>query len=664
MPDALHPPEVGSAPPSQVPSAGAPGTPGLTAIIVAVVVVAALYFGREVLIPVTLAMMLSFLLSPLVNLLRRVWLGRILSVILAVLLALGVMVAVGSAIGTQVAQLAQDLPEYQSTIETKIGNLRAATVNRLSNTIGRLGHQLDGSTAGEPAASPSPAAGAEPQAPAQKPVPVVVTQPTSSALQIGEKLLSPLLSPVATAGIILVVTIFTLLQKEDLRDRGIRLFGSSDLQRTTVAMDDAGRRLSRYFLTQLGINTSFGVIVAIGLYFIGVPNPVLWGILGVLLRFIPYIGSWIAAALPIILAAAVEPGWSMAIWTAVLYVVTELTMGQAVEPLVYGHSTGLSPLAVIIAAIFWTWIWGPIGLIISTPLTLCLVILGRYVENLEFLDVLLGDRPALTPVESFYQRMLAGDPDEAEDQAERYLAERPLSSYYDEVALKALQLAANDIVRGTLAPSKVERLKEAVKELVRDLGKYEDASPTDAAEKTIAGPTADQQALPKEPPPAGEASDRSRLAPEWGGEAPVLCIAGRGPLDEAASSMLAQLLGKHGLGARVAPYEMVSRANIGSLDVRGVAMVCISYLDISGHPAHLRYLLRRLRERLPNAALLVGLWPMEDPILQDRDLRRAVGADYYVTTLHDAAEACLAAAHQAPRPKPRLVTAVEESRSA
>jgi predicted PurR-regulated permease PerM len=577
-----------------------------------------------------------------------VWLGRILSVVLAVMLALGAIVGLGTGIGTQVAQLSNDIPQYQDAVEKKIANLREATIGRVSDSIKALGHQFGGAGAGRPVAPAPPPASAEAQTPGQKPVPVVVTQPTSSALQIGEKVLSPILSPVATFGIILVVTIFTLLQKEDLRDRAIRLFGSSDLQRTTMAMDDAGRRLSRYFLTQLGINTSFGVIVGVGLYFIGVPNPALWGILGTLLRFIPYIGSWIAAALPIVLAAAVEPGWSMVIWTAVLYAVTELVMGQLVEPLIYGHSTGLSPLAVIIAAIFWTWIWGPIGLIISTPLTLCLVLLGRYVPPLEFLDVLFGDRPALTPVESFYQRMLAADPDEAEEQAERYLADRPLSSYYDEVALKGLQLAASDVARGTLGPAKLEHLKELVTELVRDLDKYDDGDPAGAEENTtVAGPTADQKTLPKEPPPAGEMFDKSRLAPEWRGEAPVLCIAGRGPLDEAASSMLAQLLGKHGLGAWVVPNDAVTRTKIETLDLPEVAMVCISYIDISGNPAHLRYLLRRLRARLPRAALLVGLWPAQDPILKDRDLGRTVGADYYVSTLHDAVEACLGAARQA-----------------
>ncbi|MGH7100259.1 MAG: AI-2E family transporter, partial [Stellaceae bacterium] len=369
--------------PSPVAPAGTPGISGMLGVLVAAVVVAALYFGREVLLPITLAVLLSFLLSPLVELLRRAWLGRVPSVILAVLLALGVILGLGSAIGTQVAQLAQDVPRYQSTIETKITHLREATIDRFSAKIASLGHELSGPPAPAAASATAARPSAQAQGLTQKPVPVTVVRPAPSALEIGEKVVSPLLNPLATAGIILVVTIFVLLQKEDLRDRAIRLFGARDLQRTTVAMNDAGRRLSRYFLTQLGLNASFGVIVGLGLYFIGVPNPVLWGVLGALLRFIPYIGSWIAAALPIVLAAAVEPGWSMVIWTTALYVGSELTIGQFIEPLVYGHSTGLSPVAVIIAAIFWTWLWGPIGLIISTPLTLCLVLLGRYIERLE-----------------------------------------------------------------------------------------------------------------------------------------------------------------------------------------------------------------------------------------------------------------------------------------
>jgi len=660
MPSPLRSAELEAASSSQIASKGTRGLRAPVGIEVAAIVVAALYFAREVLIPVTLAMLLSFVLSPLVELLRRVWLGRILSVVLAVVLALGLILAFGSAIGTQVAQLSGNLPQYQTTIETKITRLRNATIDRFSEKLGSFGHQLSGSEPRSEAAAPA-TTGVPAQGQQQEPVPVVVTQPAPSVLDIGRSVLEPMLYPLVTAGIILVVTIFALLQKEDLRDRAIRLFGSGDLHRTTVAMDEAGRRLSRYFLTQLGLNASFGVIVGVGLYFIGVPNPLLWGILGALLRFVPYVGSWIAAALPIVLAAAVEPGWSMAIWTAVLYVVTELIMGQVVEPLVYGHSTGLSPVAVIIAAIFWTWIWGPIGLIISTPLTLCLVVLGRHIEGLESFDVLLGDRPALTPTESLYQRMLAGDPDEAEEQAERYLADQPLSSYYDEVVLEALRLAANDILRGTLEAPRLERFIASMDELIHDLDERTDfPSETAEAEETEVEATADRQTSPNALA-AGEEVGGDQLAPEWQTETPVLCIAGHGALDELAARMLAQLLGKHGLKARIVPHEAVSRTRIAALDVAGIAMMCISFINVGGSTARLRYLLRRLRGRQPTVRLLLGLWPAQDTEVVDGDLRRALGADFYVTSLREAVRTCLAEAYQAPRPQTRLVTAAQEA---
>ena len=249
----------------------------------------------------------------------------------------------------------------------------------------------------------------------------------------------------------------------------IRLFGSADLHRTTIALDDAARRLSKYFVTQLSINAAFATIISIGLFFIGVPNFLLWGIFSGLLRFVPYVGAFISAALPIALAAAVDPGWSMALWTAALYVVAELLVSQALEPFLYGHSTGLSPFAVVVSAIFWSWLWGPIGLILSTPMTLCLVVLGRHVERFEFLDILLGDRAALTPVESFYQRILAGDVDEAQDYAEGFLKEKSLSAYYDEVAIKGMQMATDDAERGVLREKQLQRVRNTIKALISEL---------------------------------------------------------------------------------------------------------------------------------------------------------------------------------------------------
>jgi hypothetical protein len=332
-----------------------------------------------------------------------------------------------------------------------------------------------------------------------------------------------------------------------------------------------------------------------------------------------------------------------------LFLVTEPIMGQFVEPQVYGHSTGLSPLAVVVAAIFWTWLWGAIGLILSTPLTLCLVVLGRHVERLEFLDVLLGDRPALTPIESFYQRMLADDPDEALEHAERLLEERSLSSYYDEVALKGLQLAADDAGRGVVGPHQLARIEESITELIKDLSDYEDVDPApkkhraEPLEDEDVGPTEDR-AVPSHPAPTTLLPETADLPAAWQSEAAVLCVAGRGPLDRPASEMLAQLLRKHQLGAKVIPHEAVSRVNIAALDISDVAMICISYLEITGAPAHLRYLVQRLRQRVPGKPMLIGLWPANDAILIDDSLRARVGADYYVCTLRDAVRTCLEAA--------------------
>ena len=443
-----------------------------------------------------------------------------------------------------------------------------------------------------------------------------------------------------------MVVIFLLLQREDLRDRMIRLFGSSDLHRTTAAMDDAAGRLSSYFLTQLGINAAFGVIVGLALWAIGLPSPVLWGVNAALLRFVPYIGAVIAALLPVALAAAVSPGWTMAIEAAALFVVVEMVMGQVVEPLLYGHSTGLSPFAVIVSALFWAWMWGPIGLILSTPFTVLLVVLGRHVEHLEFLDVLLGDRPALTPVENFYQRILASDPDEAHDAAEKLLKDRPLIAYYDEVALKGLQLAANDAERGVIGAEQLDGIQASVQDLIGDLASHQDRMPDAREPKGNADvPTIAEQNLPM-PRHVPDILTEEQVRPAWRHPGAVLCIAGRGPLDAAAAGILAQLLEKHGVTARTVGFEDVSRRGIATLDLSGVAMVCVAYLQVKGSPSHLRYLLQRLRERLPRQKLLVGLWPENDAALSDRETQDMLGADLYVTTLLQAVEHCIAEARE------------------
>ena len=399
-------------------------------------------------------------------------------------------------------------------------------------------------------------------------------------------------------------------------------------------MDDAARRLSRYFLVQLGINACFGVVVAIGLYFIGLPSPLLWGTIAALMRFVPYIGSYIAAGAPILLAAAVEPGWSKALWVGALFLVTEPIIGQLVEPMLYGRSTGLSPLSVVISAIFWGWLWGPVGLIISTPFTLCFVVLGRHVEQFEFLNVLLGDRPALTKIESFYQRALAGDLDEVQEQAERLLKEISLASYYDEVVMPGLELAARDLARGVLTRAQMERIKDTVIALITELEDYQD--------KTVDAEISPQDEA-KELPALERLDDAQTRPADGQGKALVRCIAGRTALDEPPAAMLAQLLRKEGFAAEVAVQDTVSRKGIDRFERDKVATICVCYVDLSGSTSAMRFLIRRLRQRLPNTQLLIAVWPKDHPMLSDKRLKQSLGEVEYELSLRAAAKFCIAA---------------------
>ncbi len=379
---------------------------------------------------------------------------------------------------------------------------------------------------------------------------------------------------------------------------------------------------------QSAINASVGVLVGTGLWVIGVPNPALWGILTMLLRFVPYIGSIIAAAFPAALAVAVDPGWATMFWVAGLFLAVELVTGYVIEPWLYGHSTGLSGVAVLVAAAFWTLLWGPVGLLLSTPLTMCLVVLGRHVEHLRFLEVLLGDQPPLAPEESFYQHMLADDPDEAAHLAEAFLKDKPLSAYYDEVAIRGLALAQLDVNRGALDHARRVRIKEAVDWVIDDLSDH-----TDAPAQTVEEGATGLAALP----PA--------LAPDWRGTS-VLCIAGRGSLDQAAAAMLSQLLARRGIGARVVPSAAVSVADLPRLDVAGVQMAYLSYLE-PGSFANARYLVRRLRRRLPQAMIVGAFWTLAAEEIEARDALAATHADRVVTSLRQAVEQFVEAEREA-----------------
>jgi predicted PurR-regulated permease PerM len=632
--------------------ASAPALNGNT-VVIAVGVVAALYFGRDVFIPIAGAILLSFVLASPVRLLQRWGVGRGTSVALVVALAFAAILAVGTLLVSQLTHLASDLPRYQWTIRDKITAFKDTAGGH--GPVGRVADMLQDLTDEmklPPRPKPGEAAGAVQPAPQERPVKVEVIDAAKSPIETARNLLAPLVHPLATLTLVAIFVVFILLQRADLRNRLIRLAGSRDLQRTTAAMNEAAVRLSRFFLTQVTLNACFGLVVGLGLWAIGVPSPILWGIMAAISRFIPYVGVAIAAGLPLLLAAAVDPGWSMLLMTAAFFIVMEFAVGQVVEPLLYGRSTGLSPVAVILSVTFWTWLWGGVGLLIATPLTVCLVVLGRHVEQVQFLEVMLGDRPPLTEAEIFYQRMLAGDVSEGFEQAETFLKNHALSAYYDEVALKGLALAQLDAGRSVLDGERLARVEETACALVEELSDYEDIVPASDPRHPDG-----QKAEPKRADGDAhldetleEADERTEtlaalaeeeIAPEWRAPGAVLCIAGRNQLDRAGAQMLAQLLGKHGLGAQVPGTEIDAGSGPASLDPSGVRLVCASFLDTTA-PVHVRFATRRLRRRFPDAAIVVGAWGLAPEAAEE--LCTAARSDACVTRLAEALRWCLEAA--------------------
>ncbi len=592
--------------------------------VIGAIIAGTIYFARPVLIPLALAILLAFALAPIVSALRRLHVGRVSSVLLTTLFAITVIGVLILFIGSQLAHLAADLPRYQHTISEKIGALEQSTksngaFDRASTLLQNLNKEI---IVAPPETAPSVRGVVRAFAPRQRevsPVPVVIRPQNATPLQIIENIVRPLLDPLATAGIAIIFVIFILLQKEDLRDRFIWMAGAGDLQRTTTALDDGAERLSRYLLTQTAVNTAFGALIGTGLWLIGVPQPWLWGLVAGIFRFVPYVGVPLAALTPLVLSLAVGDGWSMMLWTAALYVILEPISGQVVEPFLYGRSAGLSPIAIVVAATFWTWAWGPIGLLLSTPLTLCLAVLGRHVERLRFLDVLLGNRPPLAHEESVYLRILSGDPDDAARLAEIYLKDHTLCDYCD-VALKALVLAQGDIERGALDDDRSTDFKVMIEGLIQNLADHEQIA-------TVADATTEKACRSE------KIYTSATLPPAWR-DRPVLCVAGRGPLDEAATLLLVHLLERRGIGARTISASEASAANIQELDGSGVRLICLSHLE-STSGAHAHYLLRRLRRRIPEAQAIAGLWGLSDDNSRFLDALGATEAEV-VTTFQDA----------------------------
>jgi predicted PurR-regulated permease PerM len=603
----------------------------LTVILVVGGIVAALYFGREVLVPIALALLLSFVLAPLVRRLQYWRFPRIVAVSIVAIFAFATIFGLGAFMVSQVSQLANDLPRYESNLTDKIQSLQgvasAGPLERASDVLKDLKREIE---------KPGNVSPAEPslggQAQPSRPIPVEVRQPDPGALQVLAALIEPLIHPLTTTGIVVIFVIFILLQQNDLRNRLVRLAGAKDLHRTTAALDDAGQRLSRLFLTQLALNAAFGLVIGAALWLIGVPSAPLWGMLAMIMRFVPYIGAFISAIFPLVLAAAVGHGWTMVLLTATLFLVAETVVGQAIEPLIYGHSTGLSPVAVITAATFWTWLWGPIGLILATPLTMCLVVLGRHVDQLKFLDVMFGDEPPLTPAELIYQRMLARDPVEAADQARLFLKERPLSAYYDEILLEGLRLAQADVQRGSLDEDQMRRIRDAVAELVDDLATHTDVEERETAPGDENSPLAQLE--------KAEAKVEEQELPErWRSGKPVLRIPGPSLLDEALAAIVTHLVQQRGVGARAEQADALSMSRVLSWDTEGVELICLCYLE-AVTPAQIRYAIRRIRRRILKVSIIVA--SLGRPMSVPDDGASTAGAEFVQDSLRATVEKILA----------------------
>lgn len=591
--------------PIPVPKAAPPASTQTTLLVIALVV-ATLYLGSDILVPIALAVLLTFVLAPIVSRLERLRLGRVPSVLAVVVLVFAGIAGFGTVVGGQIADLANNLPSYQQNIHAKLASLRSSAasagsggvVQQATEAFRDLKQGLEQVTGDTPPAATSPANALPAPGAAREPVPVRIEQNGSDALTIISDVLGPAMAPVATAGMVLVFTIFMLLQREDLRDRLIRLAGSGDLSRTTEAMNDAGERVSRYLLMQCVVNVTYGLPIGIGLWLLGVPNPLLWGLLATVLRFIPFLGPAIAATFPILLSFAVDAGWTLPLLCIALFVAVELFSNNVVEPWLYGSATGLSSLAIIVAAVFWTTLWGPVGLLLATPLTVCLVVLGRHVPQLHFLEVMLGDRPVLPDEAKLYQRLLARDPIEAMEIAEERMSKGGLTETGHGLLLPTLSLAEQDRQRNRLTPEGRQAVAEGMTTLVDELA---ETMPPAAAEAPL-----------------------------------ILCIGARNDLDEAAAGLLAHTLRPRGLRADVIACETVSVRAIGALAPTGVSAVALSYLDPSAL-SHARRLVRRMRLHFgPNVPILLCLWSAHPEAEAPEHATSQTAADRVATSLASA----------------------------
>ena len=586
---------------------------GIWALLLTAFVVAALYFGRSVFVPIALATLITFLLSRLVTRLER-WIGRIAAVLVTVIAMFTIFAAASWVVGRQVIDLADKLPDYQANIATKLRSLRlpaAGPLARFSSSVHALQNEL---VAPSPAPSTERAPGGDSitkKAPSMAtPIPVKVIEGRSVIPQLMQETLSAILSPLGTAALVLLLVIFMLLKREDIRGRLIRLVGQGRISTTTRAMEDAGRRVSRYLITQFLVNTCYGTCVAGGLRLIGVPNAALWGLLAGVLRFIPYVGPWAGALLPVLLSFAISTNWFTPLMTIALFIVLEAIVSNFVEPWVYGANTGVSPIALIISAVFWTWLWGPVGLVLSTPMTVCLAVIGRHVPRFEFLGILLSEDQPLAPHEEFYHRLLSFSMDSAEEFATKYVETESRTALYDNVLLPAIAAVEIDAHRGSLTAEQRTSALQRVHEIIDDLSGREDAHEQ-------------------------KSDDLTRVAPAIGSR--VLCLPASAYRDELAGEMLAQLLRNQGFEAENLPARLKHEELIDHTVEVQAECICVSVLPPTSI-AQARHLTSAIRERLGSVTILVGVWSARFDAEKLRERLRGAHVSDVAVSLADAVQ--------------------------
>jgi predicted PurR-regulated permease PerM/methanogenic corrinoid protein MtbC1 len=564
----------------------------LLTLTTAAVIISALYFARVMFVPLALAILFTFVLTPVVSLLERIHFPRFIAVSLAVVVSVTGFGVIGWTVGNQLIDVTNQLPFYKSNIREKIDAIRAPgshNLDKAANTMKEIGKEIADAPSAPDDGVESKSRGSlnSRSTTGQKTSPVQVLQPASNPLET----LNSVVTPLGSIIIVIVLTVFMLAGREDLRNRLIGLVGDGHLNLMTQALDDAGSRVSRYLLLQLLINSCFGLVIGLGLYFIGLPNALLWGALAAALRFLPYLGSPMAAILPILLSLAIFSGWTRPLETIGLYAVVELLVANVFEPLIYGAQTGISSFAILFAAIFWTLIWGPIGLLLSTPLTVCLVVIGRHVPSLNFLNIMLGDQPVLSPEAHFYQRLLAADQLEAKQVLEDYLKTSTLEELYDSVVIPALALAEQDRHRDDLDDVTERFICHSTKELLEEIGEKSKEEGGDAEQVAE-----DSETLA----PATLANGKAGLA------FTVVCVPARDEADEIVGIMLAQLLERAGYQAQALAIgttsEMLEEVKEAAPDI-----ICISALPPFAL-LHARDLYKRLRVNNPKARVIIGLW--------------------------------------------------------